>query len=73
MDLSQVTLTQMRYAVAVEQTRSFRAAAERSHVSQSGLSMQISKLEELLALRLFDRSKKPVLVTPESSSCSAIT
>lgn len=65
MDLSQVTLAQMRYAVAVEQTRSFRAAAERSHVSQSGLSMQIHKLEELLELRLFDRSKKPVLVTPE--------
>jgi LysR family transcriptional regulator, hydrogen peroxide-inducible genes activator len=39
MDLTQVTLTQMRYAVAIEQTRSFRAAAERSHVSQSGLSM----------------------------------
>ncbi|MFO7562167.1 MAG: hydrogen peroxide-inducible genes activator [Enhygromyxa sp.] len=65
MDLSQVTLTQMRYAVAVEETRSFRAAAERSHVSQSGLSMQIQKLEELLELRLFDRSKKPVLITPE--------
>lgn len=65
MDLSQVTLTQMRYALAVEDTRSFRAAAQRSHVSQSGLSMQIQKLEELLDLRLFDRSKKPVLVTPD--------
>jgi LysR family hydrogen peroxide-inducible transcriptional activator len=68
MDLSQVTLTQMRYAVAVEETRSFRAAAERSHVSQSGLSMQIQKLEQLLDVRLFDRSKKPVLVTPEGES-----
>lgn len=67
-DLSQVTLTQMRYAVAVEETKSFRAAAERSHVSQSGLSMQIQKLEELLDVRLFDRSKKPVLVTPEGES-----
>jgi LysR family transcriptional regulator, hydrogen peroxide-inducible genes activator len=65
MDLAQVTLAQMRYAVAVEETRSFRAAAARSHVSQSGLSMQITKLEGLLELRLFDRSRKPVLVTPE--------
>lgn len=65
MDLEQVTLTQLRYAVAVEQTRSFRLAAERAHVSQSGLSMQILKLEELLGVRLFDRSKKPVLVTAE--------
>jgi LysR family transcriptional regulator, hydrogen peroxide-inducible genes activator len=71
MELSQVTLTQLRYALAVEETRSFRAAAERSHVSQSGLSMQIQKLEELLDVRLFDRSKKPVLVTPEGESVIA--
>ena len=71
LDLSQVTLSQMRYAVAVEATRSFRAAAERSHVSQSGLSMQIQKLEELLEVRLFDRSKKPVLVTPEGEPALA--
>jgi LysR family transcriptional regulator, hydrogen peroxide-inducible genes activator len=71
MDLAQVTLTQMRYAVAVEETRSFRAAADRSHVSQSGLSMQIHKLEELLEIRLFDRSKKPVLVTPEGEPALA--
>ncbi|MBL8784818.1 MAG: hydrogen peroxide-inducible genes activator [Deltaproteobacteria bacterium] len=65
MDLDQVTLAQMRYAVAVESARSFRDAAARCHVSQSGLSMQVRKLEELLGVVLFDRSKKPVLVTPE--------
>jgi len=59
-----VTLTQMRYAVAIEETGNFRLAAEACHVSQSGLSMQIQKLEDLLGLVLFDRSKKPVLVTP---------
>lgn len=64
MDLSQVTLTQMRYAVAVAETLNFRHAADAVHVSQSGLSMQIQKLEELLEIVLFDRSKKPVLVTP---------
>lgn len=64
MDLSQVTLTQMRYAVAIEETGSFHLAASTCHVSQSGLSMQIQKLEELLGQVLFDRSKKPVLVTP---------
>jgi len=64
MDLEQVTLTQMRYAVAIEETGSFRLASEACHVSQSGLSMQIQKLEDLLGLTLFDRSKKPVLVTP---------
>jgi LysR family hydrogen peroxide-inducible transcriptional activator len=71
MDLAQVTLTQLRYAVAVEQMLSFRAAAERSHVSQSGLSMQIQKLEDLLGIVLFDRSKKPVLVTEEGARALA--
>lgn len=55
----------MRYAVAVEEFQSFRVAAERCHVSQSGLSMQIQKLEDLLDTVLFDRSRKPVLITPE--------
>lgn len=63
-DLSQVTLTQMRYAVAIQDTGSFRLAATACHVSQSGLSMQLQKLEDLLGQVLFDRSKKPVLVTP---------
>lgn len=67
MDLGQVTLTQMRYAVAVEDAHSFRLAAERSHVSQAGLSMQLHKLEDLLGVVLFDRSKKPLLVTPEGA------
>jgi LysR family transcriptional regulator, hydrogen peroxide-inducible genes activator len=65
MDLSQVTLAQMRYAIAVSEAENFRLAAERSHVSQSGLSMQIQKLEELLGLVLFDRSKKPVKETDD--------
>jgi LysR family transcriptional regulator, hydrogen peroxide-inducible genes activator len=71
MDLSQVTLTQMRYAVEIEKSGSFRLAASNCHVSQSGLSMQLHKLEELLGLVLFDRSKKPVLVT--SSGATALT
>lgn len=63
MDLSQVTLAQMRYAVAIQDSGSFRQAGERCLISQPGLSMQVQKLEELLGIRLFDRSKKPVLVT----------
>ena len=71
MDLSQVTLTQMRYAVEIEQTGSSRLAAGASHVSQSGLSMQIQKLEDLLGTVLFDRSKKPVLLTPTGAAALA--
>ena len=71
MDLSQVTLTQMRYAVAIEDAGSFRLAAAACHVSQSGLSMQTQKLEELLGQTLFDRGKKPVLVTPAGAAALA--
>jgi LysR family hydrogen peroxide-inducible transcriptional activator len=71
MDLSQVTLQQMRYAVAIEETGSFRQAASACHVSQSGLSMQLLKLEALLGQVLFDRSKKPVLVTRAGSAALA--
>ena len=71
MDLGQVTLTQMRYAVAIAEAGSFRVAAERCHVSQSGLSMQVQKLEELLGAVLFDRSRKPVLPTPAGGAAIA--
>src|SRR5690554_3679874 len=71
MDLSQITLTQMRYAIAIAETGSFKFAAERCFVSQSGLSMQIMKLEELLGVRLFDRSKKPTLITSEGEGAIA--
>ena len=65
MDLRPVTLSQMRYAVAIEDRGSFRRAAEYCAVSQSGLSMQVRKLEGLLGVELFDRSRKPVIVTDE--------
>lgn len=65
MDLTQVTLTQMRYALSILELGNFRAAAESVFVSQSALSMQLQKLEDLLGVTLFDRSKKPVLVTEE--------
>ncbi|MCC6849495.1 MAG: hydrogen peroxide-inducible genes activator [Deltaproteobacteria bacterium] len=70
-DLGQITLTQMRYAVAVETTRNFREAAARCHVSQSGLSMQLRKLEDLLGIVLFDRGKKPLLVTSDGATALA--
>jgi LysR family hydrogen peroxide-inducible transcriptional activator len=63
MDLANLTLTQLRYLVAVDQFRSFRAAAEHCHVSQPALSMQVGKLEESLGLSVFDRSRQPVVPT----------
>ena len=58
------TLRQLQYAVAVADARSFRRAAERCHVSQPSLSAQIAQLEGALGVRLFERDRRRVLLTP---------
>jgi LysR family hydrogen peroxide-inducible transcriptional activator len=71
MDLANLTLTQLRYLVAIDRFRSFRLAAESCHVSQPALSMQVSKLEELLGLTLFDRSRQPIIPTERGAAVVA--
>jgi LysR family hydrogen peroxide-inducible transcriptional activator len=63
LDLSAVTLQQLRYLVALDRHRSFREAAIASHVSQPALSMQLKKLEDVLGLSVFDRSRQPIVPT----------
>lgn len=63
MDLSSLTLSQLRYLVALDERRSFREAAHKVHVSQPALSMQIRKLEGILGEPLFDRSRQPIVPT----------
>lgn len=57
------SLTQLEYVVAVHKTGHFAKAAEVCGVTQPTLSMQIQKLEESLGVVLFDRAKKPILLT----------
>ena len=58
-----MTFTQLEYIVAVDTWRHFSTAAEHCFVTQPTLSMQIQKLEEELELKIFDRSKQPVVPT----------
>lgn len=58
-----MTLVQLEYIVAVDTYRSFVAAAEKCFVTQPTLSMQIQKLEEALGVKIFDRSRQPVVPT----------
>jgi LysR family hydrogen peroxide-inducible transcriptional activator len=58
-----MTLTQLEYIIAVDTWRHFAAAAGHCFVSQPTLSMQIQKLEAELDIKLFDRSKQPVVPT----------
>ena len=55
---------QLRYAVAVADSGSFTAAADALHVSQSGVSAQVSRLERELGLDLFQRGARRVTTTP---------
>ncbi|UYQ93963.1 LysR substrate-binding domain-containing protein [Chitinophaga horti] len=58
-----MTTVQLEYIVAVDTYRSFVTAAEKCFVTQPTLSMQIQKLEDELGIKLFDRSKLPVVPT----------
>lgn len=58
-----MTLVQLNYIVAVDNLRHFAEAAEQCHVTQPTLSMQIHKLEQELGVKIFDRSKQPVMPT----------
>ena len=58
-----MTLTELRYIVAVAQERHFGRAAQRCFVSQPTLSIAIKKLEEELSVSLFDRSSNEVKPT----------
>lgn len=57
------SLTQFEYVLAIAKYGHFARAAEACHVTQPTLSMQVQKLEEDLGVVLFDRSKKPILLT----------
>ncbi|MFN4314552.1 MAG: LysR substrate-binding domain-containing protein [Chitinophagaceae bacterium] len=58
-----MTLVQLEYIIAVDTWRHFATAAENCFVTQPTLSMQIQKLEDEIGLKLFDRSKQPVVPT----------
>src|SRR5690606_25518471 len=59
-----MTLTELRYAVAVARERHFGRAAEACYVSQPTLSVAVKKLEDELGVQLFERGPGEVTVTP---------
>jgi LysR family transcriptional regulator, hydrogen peroxide-inducible genes activator len=61
--MADLKLKDLRYLVAVADTRHFGRAAERSFVSQPTLSAQLKKLEEYLGVQLIERAPKRVSLT----------
>jgi len=59
-----MTLTELKYIVAVAREKHFGRAAEACFVSQPTLSVAIKKLEDELEVKLFERSANEVTITP---------
>ncbi|MCA8942411.1 MAG: hydrogen peroxide-inducible genes activator [Planctomycetes bacterium] len=59
------TVQQLEAFLAVSRTLSFRQAAEQTFTSQSALSGQIKRLEEILGVKLFERDRRRTMLTPE--------
>ena len=59
-----MTLSELRFVVAVAKERNFRRASEKCFVSQPALSLAIKKLEEDLGVLIFERSRTDVSPTP---------
>lgn len=59
-----ISLRQIHYALAVEETLHFRKAAEQCAISQSALSTALAEMEKQLGFQVFERDNKRVIVTP---------
>ena len=58
-----MTLSQLKYTLAVAEEGNFTQAAEKCFVTQPTLSMQVQKLEEELSVKVFNRNTKPISLT----------
>jgi LysR family hydrogen peroxide-inducible transcriptional activator len=66
-----MTLIQLEYIVALDTHRHFVLASEKCFVTQPTLSMQVQKLEDELGVKIFDRTKQPVIPTEIGKSIIA--
>jgi len=62
--MADIKLKDLRYLVALADTRHFGKAAERCFVSQPTLSAQLKKLEDYLGVTLVERQPKHAMLTP---------
>jgi LysR family hydrogen peroxide-inducible transcriptional activator len=60
-----MSMRDLRYVVTLADELNFSRAAERCHVSQSTLSIQVRKLEDYLGVAIFERKPRNVRVTDD--------
>ena len=59
-----MNITQLRYFVSAAENRSFTKAAAQYYISQTAVTQQIQALEYTVGVALFDRSSRPISLTP---------
>jgi LysR family hydrogen peroxide-inducible transcriptional activator len=63
-----MNIQQFQYVLAVAETKHFEQAADKCFISQSTLSTMISKFEGEIGIKIFDRKKKPLIITQEGEA-----
>ena len=62
-----MTLQQLKYAIAIADTRNITEASKRVFISQPSLTAAIHELEEEMGVTIFNRSNKGVTITNEGA------
>ena len=60
-----MTLSQLRYAIIVADSRSMNQAAQKLFISQPSLSAAIRELEDEVGIEIFRRTNRGIQVTPD--------
>ena len=58
-----MNILDLKYAILLAKEKNFTEAAKKSNISQAALSKHINKIEQILGITLFDRSKRPLALT----------
>ena len=62
-------IDKMDYIFAIAREQNLTRAAKRLFVAQSTLTMYLNRVERELGIKLFDRSKTPIQLTPAGALC----
>jgi len=66
-----ISISQIKYVLALHKTGSFSKAAELCFITQSTLSTMIKKMEDQMGFKIFDRTSKPIPLTDEGHALIA--
>lgn len=64
LECDRMNINQLKYFIAVAEYKSFTKAANQYYISQTAITQQIRALEENMEVRLIDRTKRPIMLTP---------